>query len=72
MDKPIYLDFTVLELGKFLMYETYYDQLQPYFGQENVQLHYMDCDSFVFSIKTQIIIDDLKNLEDLIDFSNLD
>ena len=42
MDKPIYLGFSVLELSKFLMYETYYDKLQPYFGQENIQCHYMD------------------------------
>ena len=26
MDKPIYLGFAVLELSKFLMYETYYDK----------------------------------------------
>ena len=71
MDKPIYLGFTVLELSKFLMYETYYDILQPYFGQENIKLHYMDCDSFVQSIKTESIISDLKNLEDIFDFSNL-
>ena len=42
MDKPIYLGFTVLELSKKHMYETYYDKLQPYFGQENIQCHYMD------------------------------
>ena len=71
MDKPIYLGFTVLELSKLLMYETYYDKLQPYFRQENIQLHYMDCDSFVLSIETENIINDLKNLEDLFDFSNL-
>ena len=29
MDKPIYLGFTVLELSILLMYETYYDKLQP-------------------------------------------
>ena len=29
MDKPIYLGFAVLQLRKFLMYETYYDKLQP-------------------------------------------
>ena len=29
MDKPIYLGFSVLELSKLLMYETYYDKLQP-------------------------------------------
>ena len=32
MDKPIYLGFSVLELSKLFMYETYYDKLQPYFG----------------------------------------
>ena len=72
MDKPIYLGFTVLELSKLHMYETYYDKLQPYFGQENIQLHYMDCDSFIMSIETENIINDLKNLENLFDFSNLD
>ena len=29
MDKPIYLGFAVLELSKLLMYETYYNKLQP-------------------------------------------
>ena len=42
MDKPIYLGFTVLELSKLLMHETFYNKLQPYFGQENIQCHYMD------------------------------
>ena len=51
------------------MYETYYDKLQPYFRQENIQLHYMDTDSFILSVNTKDIIKDLKNLED---FSNLD
>ena len=32
----------------------------------------MDCDSFVLSITTQSIIDDLKNFEDFFAFSNLD
>ena len=35
MDKPIYLGFGALELSKLLMYETYYDKLQPCFGDEN-------------------------------------
>ena len=72
MDKPIYLGFSVLELSKLLMYETYYDKLKPYFGQENIQLLYMDTDSFVLSVNTKDIIKDLKNLEDIFDFSNLD
>ena len=72
MDKPIYLGFAILELSKLHMYETYYDTLQPYFRQENIQLHYMDCDSFILSIKSENIIKDLKNLEDIFDFSNID
>ena len=32
----------------------------------------MDTDSFVSSVKTKDIVKDLKNLEDLFDFSNLD
>ena len=70
MDKPIYLGFSVF--SKLLMYETYYDKLQPYFGQENIQLHYMDTDSFALSVNTKDIIKDLKNLEDIFDFTNLD
>ena len=72
MDKPIYLGFSVLELSKLLMYETSYDKLQPYFGQENLHLHYMDTDSFVLSINTKDIIKDFKFLEDIFDFSNID
>ena len=53
MDKPIYLGFTVLELSKLLIFETY-DKLQPYLGQENIQLQYMATDSFVLSVNTKI------------------
>ena len=60
MDKPIYLGFAILELSKLHMYQTYYDTLQPYVGQENIQLHYMDCDSFILSIKSENIIKDKK------------
>ena len=72
MDNPIYSGFAVLEVSKLLLYEIYYDELQPYFGEDNTQLHYMDGDSFVLSIRTHNIIKDLKNLEHLFDFSDLD
>ena len=63
MDTPIYLGFAVLELSKCFMYETYYDELQQYFGREDLQLHLMNCDSFVLSIRTQNFFDDLKFLK---------
>ena len=52
LDKPIYVGFALLELSTLIMYETYYN-IQPYFGQEKIQLHFMDCDRFVLSIRTQ-------------------
>ena len=68
----MYVGFAILELSKLHMYETYYDTLQPYFGQENLQLHYIDTEGVFLSMKTKDIIKDLKNLEDIFDFSNLD
>ena len=72
MDKAIYVGFAILKLSKLRMYETYYNTLQPYFGQENLQLHYIDTDGMILSMKTENVIKDLKNLENIFDFSNLD
>ena len=71
IDKPIFLGFTILELSKLLLYETYYVELQPYFEQEIIQLHYMDTDSFVLSVNTKDIIKNSKKLEDFFNFSDL-
>ena len=72
MDKAIYVFFALLALSKLQMYEIYYDTLQPFFGQENLQLHYIDTDGMILNMKTKDIIKDLKNLENIFDFSNLD
>ena len=71
-DKPIYLGFTVLELSKLLMYEFYYNKLQPYWKQ-SIQLHYMDTDSFILSFDTnhQELINFLQQNKDEFDFSEL-
>ena len=71
-DKPIYLGFTVLELSKLLMYEFYYNKLQPYWKQ-SIQLHYMDTDSFILSFDTnhQELINFLQENKDEFDFSEL-
>ena len=70
-DKPIYLGFSVLELSKMLMYEFYYHKLQPYYSS-SVKLHYMDTDSFILSIKTGDLLNDLEYFKDDFDFSELD
>ena len=59
-------------MSKLHLYETYYDTLQPYFGQEKLQLHYIDTDGMILSMNSKDIINDLKNIEDIFDFSNLD
>ena len=41
LDRPIYLGFVVVEMSKYLKYETYYDKLQPYFWEKYIQWHYM-------------------------------
>ena len=74
MEKPIYLGFCILELSKLLMYETYYDKLQKYFGMDGIQIHYQDTDAFIMSVKTTDIVYDLNKLQEqynLFDFSNL-
>ena len=70
MDKLIYVGFAILELTKLDMYETYFDKLQPYFGQEFIQFHYIDTDGFVINVNRKIFIKDLKNLEYMFAFSN--
>ena len=72
LDTPIYLGFTVLELSNLHTYETFFDKLQPYFGQESIHLHYIDTDALVLSVNTKDIIKELKNLKDNFHFSNLD
>ena len=75
MEKPIYLGFCILDLSKLLMYETYYDKLQKYFGIDGIQIHYQDTDAFIMSIKTTDLVNDLCNLQKqykkMFDFSNL-
>ena len=51
-DKPKYLGFCVLELSQLLMYEFYYDKFLVY-GGNTAQLHNMDTDTFILSIKTK-------------------
>ena len=53
MNEMILSGFSVSEMSKMLMFNTYYDKLQPKLGPENLQLLYMVCDSFVLNIRTQ-------------------
>ena len=52
MNKPVYLGLSILDIGKTLMYEFWYDYMKPKYG-DNVKLYYTDTDSFIIYIKTE-------------------
>ena len=55
------------------MYEWYYDKMQPYFGEDNLELHYFDTGSFIFSFKPiKSSIEELKHFKEDFDLSDLD
>ena len=60
MNKPIYLELSILEISKTLMYEFWYDYVKPKYG-DNVKLCYMDTDSFIMHIKTKDFYEDIAN-----------
>ena len=70
MNKPIYLDLSILEISKTLMYEFWYDYMKPKYG-DNVKLCYMDTDSFIMHIKTEDFYQDIADdVEKRFDTSN--
>ena len=58
MNKPLYLGLSILEISKTLMYEFWYDYIQPKY-QNNANLCYMDTDSFIINIKTEDFYEDI-------------
>ena len=70
MNKPIYLGLSILEISKTLMYEFWYDYMKPK-DNDNVNLCYMDTDSFIMNIKTNDFYKDISNdVENRFDTSN--
>ena len=52
MNKPVYLDMSILDISKTFMYEFWYDYSKPKYG-DRAKLCYMDTDSFVIHIITE-------------------
>ena len=70
MNKPIYLGLSILEIGKTLMYDFWYNYMKPKYGK-NEKLCYMDTDSFIMNIKTEDFYKDIaNNAEKRFDTSN--
>ena len=48
--EPVYLDMSIFNICKILIYEFWYDYIKPK-NQDKVKLCYMDTDSFIIHIK---------------------
>ena len=70
MNKPVYLELSVLDLSKSVMYKFWYDYAKPKYG-ENAKLCYIDTDSFIVHVKTDHIYKDIaENVETKSDTSD--
>ena len=58
MNKPVYLDFSILETSRTLMYELWHDYIKPKY-QNNAKLCYMDTGSFIIHTKTEDFYKDI-------------
>ena len=72
VNKPVYLGISILDIGKTLTYEFWYDYIKPRY-KDKAKLCYMDTDSFVINIFTEDFFEDINNdVERWFDASNYD
>ena len=65
--RPIYVEFPVLELRKWLMYDFHYDFLKKHFDAE---LLFTDTGSLNYEIKSEDSYENFFKYKHLFDFSN--
>ena len=71
MNKRIYLELSILEISKILMYEFWHGYMKPKYNND-IKLCYLDTDSFVMHIKTNDFYKDIaSDVENRFDTSNL-
>ena len=72
MAKPLYLSMSILDIIKILMYEIWYDYINPKY-ENKAKLCYTDTDSFIIDIETEDFFEDISNdVERWFDTSNPD
>ena len=58
--KTLYLGISILDISKILMYEFWYDYINPKYG-DRAKLCYTDTNSFIINIKTEDFFEDNSN-----------
>ena len=72
LTKPLYLGMSILDISKILMYEFWYDYINPKYG-EKAKFCYTDTYSFIIFIKAEDFFEDISNgVEKRFDTSNHD
>ena len=70
MNKLIYLELSILEISKTIMYECWYDYVKSKYGNK-VKLCYKDTDSLVMNIKTNDFYKDIaEDVQERFDTTN--
>ena len=70
MTIPLYLDMSILDIRKILMYEIWYNYIIAKYG-DKAKLCYTDADSFIIYIKTKDFFEDISSdVEKWFDISN--
>ena len=60
MNKPVYLDMSIIDISRTLMYEFLYDYVKPKY-QDNAKLCYMYTENVIIHIKTEDFYKDIAN-----------
>ena len=58
--KPLYLVMSILDISKTLMYQFWYDYINPKYG-DRAKICYADTDSFIIYIKTEDFFEGISN-----------
>ena len=69
LNRPMYVDMSILDLSKHLMYDIYYNQLKPKYG-ESCQPLYTDTDNLLIEIETEDVYKDMAQNQTLYDTSD--
>ena len=67
LSSPIYVEFSILDLSKLLMYEFHYKYIKSKF---DAKFLFTDTDSLVYKIKTEDVYEDFYGDQNLFDFND--